>query len=86
MLNEPDVSIKSRIQCAPGPIKGVQCESCHGPMGGHPDDATVVSATVDMEACVGCHDPANSPGFAWESYLRRSVCQDLSTPAVPEEP
>lgn len=67
-------------------FKGVQCESCHGPMGGHPDDATVVSATVDMEACVGCHDPANSPGFAWESYLRRSVCQDLSTPAVPEEP
>jgi len=67
-------------------FKGVQCESCHGPMGGHPDDATVVSAEVGVEACVGCHDPANSPDFEWETYLRRSVCQDLSTPVVSEEP
>lgn len=63
-------------------FKGVQCESCHGPMRGHPEDPAVISRPVTEASCTGCHDPANSPGFEWETYLRRSVCQDLSVPAA----
>ncbi|HJN76447.1 MAG TPA: multiheme c-type cytochrome [Myxococcota bacterium] len=47
----------------------VQCEACHGPMGGHPRDDTVVSPEVTEATCRGCHDQANSPGFDFATYL-----------------
>ena len=49
----------------------VQCEACHGPMGGHPRDDTVVSPEVTEATCLGCHDEANSPDFDFPSYLAR---------------
>jgi len=49
----------------------VQCEACHGPMGGHPRDKTVVSPEVTEATCTRCHDPANSPDFDFPSYLAR---------------
>ena len=55
--------------------KAVQCEACHGPYRGHPDDPRVEGRTVTMDTCLTCHDEANSPGFDWPTYLNRATCQ-----------
>jgi hypothetical protein len=52
----------------------VQCEMCHGPMGGHPSDARVQPRPVTEGTCVGCHDAANSPDFDFSNYYVRTVC------------
>jgi len=56
-------------------FKGVQCESCHGPMGGHPEDARVGHHTITEAQCIGCHDAANSPDFDYAKYLPQGSCQ-----------
>ncbi|MCB9780834.1 MAG: hypothetical protein H6742_19860 [Alphaproteobacteria bacterium] len=56
-------------------FKAVQCESCHGPLRGHPSDARIEAEPITEQTCTGCHDPANSPDFDFESYLRRATCQ-----------
>lgn len=56
--------------------KAVQCEACHGPMRGHPEEASIHSQPVTQETCLACHDEANSPNFQWERYLRLAQCQD----------
>lgn len=61
-------------------FKGVQCEACHGPMRGHPDDPRVQSGPVTEQRCLVCHDEANSPDFDWASYLPRATCQTKSLP------
>lgn len=55
--------------------KAVQCEACHGPMRGHPQDPQVKAKRIDEASCVGCHDAANSPQFDYVPYLRRATCQ-----------
>lgn len=67
-------------------FKGVQCEACHGPMGGHPDNPAVVPESMAPARCVGCHDPANSPGFDYATYLARATCQGGSPETVPLPP
>lgn len=61
-------------------FRDVQCEACHGPMGGHPSDARVASEPITEATCTGCHDPANSPDFDFESYLRQASCQPHEAP------
>jgi len=56
-------------------FKGVQCEACHGPMGGHPDDGRVRPQPIQEATCLTCHDEANSPDFEFVSYLRQASCQ-----------
>jgi hypothetical protein len=56
-------------------FKGVQCESCHGPMGGHPRDQRVHAEPITPGTCTGCHDPANSPNFSYAPYLAQATCQ-----------
>ena len=56
-------------------FKAVQCEACHGPLKGHPNDPAVAPTPITAEACIGCHDDANSPDFDFESYLQRATCQ-----------
>lgn len=56
-------------------FKGVQCEACHGPMGGHPEDPRVRPKPITEETCVGCHDTANSPDFDYAKYLPMASCQ-----------
>lgn len=58
---------------------GVQCEACHGPLGGHPRDARVQPEPVREQTCLRCHDEANSPEFDYRSYLTQVIC-----PADPE--
>ena len=66
-------------------FKGVQCEACHGPMGGHPDDARVHPTPVSEARCRTCHDEANSPSFDYKSYLQRATCQG-GAPEVTQPP
>ena len=56
-------------------FKAVQCEACHGPLQGHPDDPRVESIPITESQCVGCHDPANSPQFDFEVYSWKATCQ-----------
>lgn len=58
-----------------GRFKAVQCEACHGPMGGHPGNPDVQPTPISPEVCVRCHDPANSPDFDYATYLPRATCQ-----------
>jgi len=54
----------------------VQCEACHGPLGGHPRDERVSPQPVTEQTCLGCHDPANSPDFDFESYRMAILCPE----------
>ncbi len=53
---------------------GVQCESCHGPLAGHPREPRAVPAQVDESTCLRCHDEANSPNFDYSTYLLDVIC------------
>ena len=64
-------------------FKGVQCEECHGPMGGHPSNPDVHSTAVTRESCLKCHDEANSPDFDYETYLPRASCQGGAPAIIP---
>ena len=47
-------------------LKGVQCETCHGPGKqhvGNPKKSNIRSGT-NASLCLQCHDPKHSPGFA----------------------
>jgi hypothetical protein len=55
-------------------LGAVQCEACHGPLAGHPEDGGVSSRAVTVETCLTCHDEANSPEFDPDAYWRRVAC------------
>jgi len=55
-------------------FKAVQCEACHGPLGGHPEDPEVRCEPPTEATCLRCHDQANSPDFDYRSYLARASC------------
>jgi hypothetical protein len=61
-------------------LLNVQCEACHGPMALHaeqhagrlgfkPDPGLAVTERT----CLRCHDPANSPKFAFETFYPKVV-------------
>ena len=56
-------------------LKSVQCESCHGPLKGHPDAEHVQAKPITPKTCLPCHDEANSPEFDFGTYLSKSTCQ-----------
>lgn len=56
-------------------FKSVQCEACHGPLRGHPEQDSVHARPVTEATCTGCHDAANSPDFDYATYLPRATCQ-----------
>ncbi len=60
--------------------KAVQCEACHGPMGGHPESKAVGSRPVTEATCRTCHDVANSPQFNYRTYLARISCSRADAP------
>lgn len=55
-------------------FKAVQCEACHGPAEGHPDEGAAKPTIPTEHTCLTCHDEANSPGFDYSTYLPRAVC------------
>ncbi|MFT5585171.1 MAG: hypothetical protein ACI9VR_002759 [Cognaticolwellia sp.] len=52
----------------------VQCEACHGPLGGHPRDPSIQPEPITQSTCTGCHDQANSPGFDYAQYRMAVIC------------
>jgi hypothetical protein len=65
-------------------FKGVQCEMCHGPMGGHPSNPQVRPEALTKATCLGCHDEANSPNFNFSKYLAQASCQGGAPALVPQ--
>lgn len=58
-------------------LENVQCESCHGPRRGHPDNG-LKFAPVSEQQCLTCHNPAKSPNFNYASYLAKVRCPGSS--------
>lgn len=54
-------------------LENVQCESCHGPRRGHPDNG-LKFAPISEKECLACHNPAKSPNFNYASYLAKIRC------------
>jgi hypothetical protein len=66
---------------------GVGCESCHGPSAGHAIDPKVSTLHRGRarDQCIACHDPENSPRFAYEKYwaeIRHGGAPASATPPV----
>jgi hypothetical protein len=58
-----------RSMAATPELAGVGCESCHGP--GRTHSLQPVAAklpSIGEKACVGCHNPLNSPNFDFQAY------------------
>jgi hypothetical protein len=55
-------------------LGGVQCEACHGPLAGHPEDESIQPQPVTEQTCLRCHDEANSPEFNFEAYRHKIRC------------
>lgn len=55
-------------------LGSVQCEACHGPLKGHPEDANIVISPVTESTCTRCHDEANSPDFDMDTYWKKVAC------------
>ena len=55
-------------------LGAVQCEACHGPLDGHPEDAQSQPRPVTASTCIGCHDEANSPKFDLDRYWEKVAC------------
>jgi hypothetical protein len=54
-------------------LENVQCESCHGPGRGHPENGKKLPA-VGEKQCLLCHIPAKSPNFDYPPYLAQVRC------------
>jgi 2',3'-cyclic-nucleotide 2'-phosphodiesterase (5'-nucleotidase family) len=55
-----------------GKFENVQCESCHGPAEGHPDQRKELEAVEEIE-CQQCHNANNSPNFNFDKYIKKIV-------------
>jgi hypothetical protein len=49
----------------------VGCESCHGPSRAHALHPATRTTFAAKDQCLACHDPENSPLFAFETYWER---------------
>lgn len=57
-------------------LENVQCESCHGPRRGHPENGQKFPP-VSEKQCLVCHNPAKSPNFDYVPYLAKVRCPPL---------
>ncbi len=58
----------------PSFLKGVQCESCHGPGRGHPGKGKI-ERKVTLGICRNCHTKDQSPIFNYSVYLEKIGCK-----------
>ena len=57
-------------------LESVQCESCHEPRRGHPENGQKFPP-VSEKQCLVCHNPAKSPNFDYVLYLSKIRCPPL---------
>jgi len=55
-------------------LKGVQCETCHGPGRGHPGKGEI-RKKVTLGVCRNCHTKDQSPTFNYAAYLEKIGCK-----------
>ncbi|MCZ6779489.1 MAG: multiheme c-type cytochrome [Acidobacteria bacterium] len=49
----------------------IQCESCHGASGTHPESRVAGFGKAGIQSCLPCHTRENSPEFNFSSYWER---------------
>jgi len=52
-------------------LKGVGCESCHGPGSDHRETQSKDYGKVGVENCKGCHKGEHSPNFEFQDYWQK---------------
>lgn len=62
----------------------VLCGSCHGYEPRHMEDpkAYPMKSALSKERCLGCHNPKNSPGFEYDTYLQAIRCDRKNGPGL----
>ncbi len=54
-------------------LKGVGCESCHGPGSAHKETQSKDYGKADVEICEICHEDEHSPGFQFKDYWQKII-------------
>ncbi|MGR3174246.1 MAG: multiheme c-type cytochrome [Candidatus Scalindua sp.] len=54
-------------------LKGVGCESCHGPGSSHKETQSKDYGMVDADSCIICHEDEHSPGFQFKDYWQKII-------------
>ncbi len=75
------------------PHKRIECESCHGPSGNHPDDVEYLPLNKERALCLRCHasleypDAARSdlPAIHDRRHKRKRECVECHNPHDPRE-
>jgi len=60
------------MESTPG-LKGVGCESCHGPGSAHKETQSKDYGIVDVDGCIICHEDEHSPGFQFKDYWQKII-------------
>ncbi len=60
------------IESTPG-LRGVGCESCHGPGSNHKETQSKDYGKADVEICEICHEDEHSPNFEFKEYWQKII-------------
>lgn len=75
------------------PHRSIECENCHGPAVGHPDEIAMLPRNTDRELCLRCHAFLEYPNSARavvppinpRLHFRRQACVECHVPHDPRE-
>ena len=73
--------------------KNIQCENCHGPAVGHPDEHEDLAVDKSRELCIRCHasleypnsNRASLPHINNQRHKRKRPCSNCHNPHNPSE-